>query len=123
MVCQKCGLRLPENVGFCPSCGASVPQGQPAPPPVYQAPPAQQARQWPAPPQSAASGPAGNFGFMCPFCRYQGPPVIQQQVSSGGWILFVILLLFCLPLCWLPFVMDGCKDEIRKCASCGARLG
>jgi len=124
VVCQKCGLRLPEDVGFCPSCGASVPRGQPAPPPVYQAPPPpQQVRQWPPPPQYAAAGQPNYPGFVCPFCRYQGSPIIQKEVSSGGWILFVVLLLFCLPLCWLPFVIDGCKDETRKCPSCGAKLG
>lgn len=120
MKCQWCGTQIADDAGFCPSCGAAVQRGQPVPPPVQQAPP-QQAGQWPNPPQYAAPGQAYP-GFVCPFCRYQGPPNIQKEMSSGGWILFVVLLLFCLPLCWLPFVIDGCKEEIRKCPSCGAKL-
>lgn len=63
------------------------------------------------------------YGFTCPFCQFQGPPMQKQQLSSGGWVLFVVLLLFCLPLCWLPFVIDGCKETVRNCASCGIKLG
>jgi len=44
-------------------------------------------------------------------------------LNSGGWAVFIILLLFCLPLCWLPFVIGGCKEEIRRCANCGTKLG
>ena len=50
-------------------------------------------------------------------------PFQKQQLSSGGWVLFAVLVLFCLPLCWLPFVIDGCKETVRNCASCGIRLG
>lgn len=30
-------------------------------------------------------------------------------LNKNGVILFVILLFFCLPLCWIPFLMDGMK--------------
>jgi len=62
-------------------------------------------------------------GIRCPFCNHEGPPTITKGISGGGWVLFIILLLFCIPLCWLPFVMDGCKDETRKCSSCGSKIG
>ena len=61
--------------------------------------------------------------FTCPFCSNEGPPIITKQVNAMGWVLFVILLLLFFPLCWLPFVISGCKDEIRKCAVCGGRIG
>jgi hypothetical protein len=30
-------------------------------------------------------------------------------LNKNGVILFIILLIVCLPLCWLPFIMDGMK--------------
>ncbi|MBL0870331.1 MAG: LITAF-like zinc ribbon domain-containing protein [Phycisphaerales bacterium] len=60
--------------------------------------------------------------FKCPFCSREGPPIVQKQVSGAGWVVFVLLLLFCLPLCWLPFVVSGLKEEKRKCVSCGSSL-
>ena len=59
----------------------------------------------------------------CPYCHYDGMHHISKKVSLTGWVLFLLLLLFCFPLFWLPFVLSGCKDETRKCGSCGARLG
>ena len=63
------------------------------------------------------------MAIKCPFCSHEGPPNIKKELSGGGWVLFVVLLLLCFPLCWLPFVIDGCKNEIRKCASCGCKMG
>ena len=62
-------------------------------------------------------------GFKCPFCQHQGPPIIKTQLGSSGWVVFILLLLFCLPLCWLPFVISSLQEEQRKCGSCGTRLG
>jgi len=98
MYCQRCRATIPDNATFCSFCGAAVQRIQSVAAPPYA-------------------------GFMCPFCRTQNPPFVSQQVSSGGWVLFVILVLFCLPLCWLPFVLDGCKEEARKCSVCGAKVG
>jgi hypothetical protein len=42
-------------------------------------------------------------------------------LSTGGWVFFAVLLLCCFPLCWLPFVIDGCKQDIWTCPSCGIR--
>ena len=63
------------------------------------------------------------MAFACPFCQFQGPPVSEMKVSAMGWVVFIVLILFCLPLCWIPFVVDGCKEEVRRCTSCGSRLG
>lgn len=30
-------------------------------------------------------------------------------LTLGGFILFIALLFVCLPLCWLPWVLDSCK--------------
>jgi lipopolysaccharide-induced tumor necrosis factor-alpha factor len=63
------------------------------------------------------------MAFKCPFCSHEGMPTTEKRVSVGGWVLFAVLLLLCFPVCWIPFVVDGCKEEIRRCASCGSRLG
>lgn len=59
------------------------------------------------------------MAFTCPFCQHEGEPSVEKKMSTGGWLLFAVLLIFCFLLCWIPFVIDGCKDEFRKCASCG----
>ena len=64
-----------------------------------------------------------HLAFQCPYCSNEGLPYTQRKLSSNGWLCFVILLLFCFPLFWLPFVIGGFKEEIRKCVSCGMRLG
>jgi lipopolysaccharide-induced tumor necrosis factor-alpha factor len=73
--------------------------------------------------QVAPSPASPAVGFKCPFCGYQGTPIIERKLSTNGWILFVVLLVVFFPLCWLPFVIDGCKENVRKCPSCGSRLG
>ena len=32
-------------------------------------------------------------------------------LNTGGFILFIVLLLLCFPLCWLPWVISGCKPQ------------
>jgi hypothetical protein len=47
--------------------------------------------------------------------------MVKKKLSTGGWIFFAALLLVCFPLCWLPFVIDGCKEEEWKCPQCGVK--
>jgi DNA-directed RNA polymerase subunit RPC12/RpoP len=58
--------------------------------------------------------------FKCPECGSTYPPLTRSEISQTGWILFVVLLLFFFPLCFLGLLM---KDEYRACADCGVRLG
>ena len=30
-------------------------------------------------------------------------------LNQTGLIAFILLLFLCLPLCWIPFLMDSCK--------------
>ena len=30
-------------------------------------------------------------------------------LTTGGFILFIVLLFVCLPLCWLPWVLNGTR--------------
>jgi DNA-directed RNA polymerase subunit M/transcription elongation factor TFIIS len=58
--------------------------------------------------------------FTCPFCKTHEAPIIRQKISTGGWIVFILLLLvFCWPLFWIGLLM---KDEYRVCYNCGMKL-
>lgn len=57
--------------------------------------------------------------MYCPTCK-QDTPTTASGLTQGGLILFIVLLLFCLPLCWIPFVMDTFKKRI--CNQCGRPL-
>lgn len=63
------------------------------------------------------------MAFKCPYCGNEGIPRVTTVVSTMGWVVFVILLLGCFPLCWLPFVIKGLKEEQRRCSACGIKLG
>src|SRR5690349_13413459 len=95
--CFKCGQ------GFG---GANVNVGYAAPQQNYAYP---QTRQ-PLAPQ-----------FNCPFCRSNAGYYIVSKISTGGWVVFILLFLFlCWPLCWIGFLI---KDEFRQCRACHMRLG
>jgi len=32
-------------------------------------------------------------------------------LNQNGLIVFIILIVICIPLCWLPWVIDGLKGE------------
>jgi hypothetical protein len=59
-------------------------------------------------------------GFRCPYCGSTEPPFTSIKISTGGWILFAVLFLTCLPLCWLGFFVT--KDS-RVCGQCGVKVG
>jgi hypothetical protein len=56
-------------------------------------------------------------GWACPFCRYAGPAQFAQKISTGGWIVFAVMLLVCFPLFWIGLLM---KDNVPRCPNCGA---
>ncbi len=60
---------------------------------------------------------------ICPVCNHDGAPYVIKQVSQTGWIVFAILLVTTCVLAWIPFVVDGLKEEVHKCSNCGTKLG
>jgi lipopolysaccharide-induced tumor necrosis factor-alpha factor len=93
--CQQCGQKLDagsSGAGLCPACGRSTQ----APPPA-----------------------AGLLNGPCPFCGTDAPPaMVRESLSTNGWVVFAVLLLVCIPICWLPFVIDACKMAEWKCPKC-----
>jgi predicted RNA-binding Zn-ribbon protein involved in translation (DUF1610 family) len=62
-------------------------------------------------------------GFRCPYCGSRSPPILKNKVSPGGWVLFVVCLLFVITIlfCWVPLLFM--KEDYRVCSSCGIKLG
>lgn len=54
--------------------------------------------------------------WTCRHCGAAGTKFIYQKISTGGWVLFSILLLGCFPLCWIGLMI---KDQKTKCSHCG----
>ena len=116
MLCSLCGRPLNADDAFCTGCGTPASKLSEA---VGETPVAAA----PGPAYPPAGARPAFASFKCPFCQSEAPPNTMKKVSGTGWIVFVILLLFCFPLCWLPFVLDGCKEDVRTCSSCLTRLG
>ena len=97
--CPTCGgiFTAPTSVGVAPE---SIPTAAIEPP-----------RPAPPPPES---------GFRCPFCKTTRRPVIREQISVGGWIVFAVLMFVCLPLFWIGLLM---KENVHYCGDCGMKLG
>ncbi len=57
---------------------------------------------------------------QCPYCHTQAPARIKSKVSTGGWVLFVIILLVFFPLCWIGLLI---REEYYVCSYCGIKLG
>jgi GYF domain 2/LITAF-like zinc ribbon domain len=55
--------------------------------------------------------------WTCRYCGAHGSGVHIKSVSTGGWIVFVVLLVLCFVLCWVPLVTM--KDQKTKCVRCG----
>lgn len=57
--------------------------------------------------------------FHCPYCSTTTPPVEKSNISQGGWILFVVFLVVCFPVCFLGLLI---REKHKYCASCGMKL-
>lgn len=60
----------------------------------------------------------------CPACGYQGYTEVEFDVGSCAiWSacgLFLITGIFC---CWIPYVVDTCKDAKHYCRQCHRQIG
>ncbi len=56
------------------------------------------------------------YSFECPRCGSKEDPQIRKETAAVGWILFVILLLFFFPLCWLGIFVRVTWEVCWDCA-------
>jgi hypothetical protein len=58
----------------------------------------------------ASVAPAQKAGpshqFECPFCHTHRPPLVMKKISTAGWIVFVLMLILCFPLCFVVFSFE-----------------
>ena len=57
--------------------------------------------------------------YKCPYCGTNQPPYTSSQISTGGWIVFAVMLLVCFPLFWIGLLM---KENVSICPVCRATL-
>jgi DNA-directed RNA polymerase subunit RPC12/RpoP len=55
----------------------------------------------------------------CPYCDSTARPYSTWVISQNGWIVFIILLIFFFPLCWIGLLMT---DPVYRCSDCGRQL-
>jgi|GEM_PF-1813770 len=140
--CTKCNSVLEPNAKFCPNCGQPVGSvtncpscnsavelgakfclicGKPITPNQAQGsvPSISYAAANAQAPLGAFPPRMGTLTGTCPFCGTDTAPImIRKDLTTNGWILFAVLLLVCFPVCWLPFVIDGCKKAEWQCPRC-----
>jgi len=69
--------------------------------------------------QIVVASPMFMAGWSCPYCRYQGQAIAAEKISTGGWIVFAVLLLVCFPLFWIGLLM---KETVAQCPQCLKRV-
>jgi hypothetical protein len=130
VACPRCGTRLraPDDMAGqtarCSQCQGRMllpPPEEVAEPPAEEVDAAFAGGYEDEGPRSPRPGPRGRgVGFVCPFCRCRARPERRTQVSTGGWVVFAMFILLCLPLCFIGLLM---REEYRVCSNCGTRLG
>jgi hypothetical protein len=65
--------------------------------------------------QSFQPAPVMSPNFHCPRCSSQNFPLITRQISTGGWIVFAVLLVTFFPLFWIGLLI---KEEVQICPVC-----
>jgi hypothetical protein len=73
----------------------------------------------PPPGYGAGYGPPVGV-WVCRHCNAPGEPLIRWKISTGGWIMFAVLLLVCFPLCWIGLTM---KESLKVCRKCFTPAG
>jgi hypothetical protein len=89
------------------------PMMQPVMQPVYMPPPQQQ-----GPTIITINGNNGGNGAQCPTCGHETGNIPRKKVGCVAIAWGVCLLVATGWLCFLPCLMDGCKDTEIVCVKC-----
>ena len=141
--CPNCGHDNTEDVNFCRFCGTKIfvpqaqrsPQYNYAPPRPYawktdefqtQAEPRPQNQPAPIAVQQGYTAPVPAYQFAamdgsyrCPRCGTSYLPVLERRVSTAGWVVFSVLLVFTVVFFWIGLLM---KEDVPVCPVCHGRL-
>ena len=71
--------------------------------------------------QQYSQGPMAPF--HCRSCGYAGNAMVVEQISTGGWVVFVLMFLsfFLFLFCWIPLITM--KDRRSQCPNCRVLVG
>jgi len=57
--------------------------------------------------------------YRCPRCMTQMLPRPERRISTAGWIVFAVLLVFFFPLFWVGLLI---KEDVHVCPNCMAKV-
>jgi hypothetical protein len=60
---------------------------------------------------------------ICPHCRQESRTRIRTFPTWQTWMAFIALFFVFWPVCWIPLVVDACKQTDHFCVLCGAQVG
>jgi hypothetical protein len=106
------------------------------PKPMPTAPVQAVASSYIAPPQQQQN-PTEQVGFVsdptmtrnpmmmriCPNCSQESRTRIRTFPTWQTWVASLVLFLAFWPVCWIPLVVDACKQTDHFCVLCGAHVG
>jgi hypothetical protein len=72
-------------------------------------------------PAGEESAEEPRVGFRCPFCQSTKKPKVTKKTTAFGWVWFAVLLVGCIPICWVPLLLVTKKHH--SCSQCGIELG
>ncbi|XP_063683552.1 cell death-inducing p53-target protein 1 homolog [Bolinopsis microptera] len=113
-----------------PPAGPPPAQYPPAGPPPAQYPPAGYPPQ-PQPPTVVVVNAGSHsvrfsnnpMNMTCPNCHSQILTSVTYENGTMTWVICLVLFFFTAICCFIPFLVDGCKDAIHSCPSCNRMLG
>jgi hypothetical protein len=109
--CRSCQSKVPFEAESCPNCG----QPQTHPCPFCAEPIRLEARKCRHCKSFLDGSRPGGGGETCPYCKQQTRFVPNEQISVAGWIVFGVMVAFCLPLCWIGLLMKETKFRCSRC--------
>jgi peptide methionine sulfoxide reductase MsrB len=57
--------------------------------------------------------------YHCPFCGTSYLPIIEKRISTAGWVVFALLLVFTFIFFWIGLLI---KEEVAICPVCRNRV-
>lgn len=70
-------------------------------------------------PLVGATGRDMTAGYHCPRCMSPAIPHSTRKISSAGWIVFTVFLVFFFPLFWVGLLI---KEDVVVCPVCNLRV-